>query len=133
MSNPNSPPPAELVGDALLSQGSAFDSEIDYYTDDDGNDGEVNNKIVKPLTKEALEAFNAAQERTGVIYISRIPPGMRPTKVRHLMSVYGDVGRVFLQQEGVSVDHLRSVSFTHILMTFFRSKEDIFTQKIYHK
>jgi ESF2/ABP1 family protein len=57
-------------------------------------------KIVKPLTPEALAAFKAAQERAGVIYISRIPPGMRPSKVRHLMSAYGEVGRVYLQQEG---------------------------------
>ena len=59
-------------------------------------------KVVKPLTPEALAAFKAAQERAGVVYISRIPPGMRPTKVRHLMSAYGEVGRVYLQQEGMS-------------------------------
>jgi ESF2/ABP1 family protein len=59
-------------------------------------------KIVKPLTPEALAAFNAAQARTGVVYISRIPPGMRPPKVRHLMTQYGEVGRVYLQQEGAS-------------------------------
>jgi len=57
-------------------------------------------KVVKPLTPEALAAFTAAKEKTGVIYISRIPPGMRPTKVRHLMSQYGEVGKVYLQQEG---------------------------------
>ncbi len=57
-------------------------------------------KTVKPLTPEALAAFNAAQDKAGVLYISRIPPGMRPTKVRHLMSAYGEVGRVYLQQEG---------------------------------
>ncbi|KAJ7047811.1 hypothetical protein C8F04DRAFT_1205616 [Mycena alexandri] len=64
-------------------------------------------KIVKPLTREALAAFQAAQNRAGVIYISRIPPGMRPTKVRHLMSVYGDVGRVYLQQEDAKRAYLR--------------------------
>jgi len=58
-------------------------------------------KIVKPLTKEALAKFQAIQDRAGVIYISRIPPGMRPTKVRHLMSAYGEIGRVYLQQEGM--------------------------------
>lgn len=58
-------------------------------------------EILKPLTPEALAAFKAAQARAGVIYISRIPPGMRPAKVRHLMSAYGEVGRVYLQQEGV--------------------------------
>jgi ESF2/ABP1 family protein len=59
-------------------------------------------KIVKPLTPEALAAFKAAQDKAGIIYISRIPPGMRPAKVRHLMSAYGQVGRVYLQQEGLS-------------------------------
>lgn len=56
--------------------------------------------VVEPLTPEALAAFKAVKEKTGVIYISRIPPGMRPTKVRHLMSQYGEVGKVYLQQEG---------------------------------
>jgi ESF2/ABP1 family protein len=58
-------------------------------------------KIVKHLTKEALAEFQVIQERAGVIYISRIPPGMRPTKVRHLMSAYGEIGRLYLQQEGM--------------------------------
>lgn len=56
--------------------------------------------VAKPLTAEALAAFEAAQARTGIIYISRIPPGMRPTKVRHLMSGFGEIGRIYLQQEG---------------------------------
>ena len=60
-------------------------------------------KVVKPLTPEDLAAYNAAQERAGIIYISRIPPGMRPAKVRHLMSAYGEVGKVYLQQEGVYI------------------------------
>ncbi|KAI0363564.1 hypothetical protein BV20DRAFT_957983 [Pilatotrama ljubarskyi] len=64
-------------------------------------------KTVKPLTPEALAAFKAAQERAGVIYISRIPPGMQPAKVRHLMSAYGEVGRVYLQQEDAKRAYLR--------------------------
>ncbi|KAF7301246.1 Pre-rRNA-processing protein ESF2 [Mycena indigotica] len=64
-------------------------------------------KVIKPLSPEALAAFQAAQKRAGVIYISRIPPGMRPTKVRHLMSVHGEVGRVYLQQEDAKRAYLR--------------------------
>ncbi|KAI0069109.1 hypothetical protein BV25DRAFT_1866951 [Artomyces pyxidatus] len=64
-------------------------------------------KIVKPLTPEALAAFKAAQDKAGVIYISRIPPGMRPTKVRHIMSQYGEIGRVYLQQEDAKRAYLR--------------------------
>jgi ESF2/ABP1 family protein len=63
-------------------------------------DGFAGPKVVKPLTAEALAVYQAAQNKTGVVYISRIPPGMRPTKVRHIMSQYGEVGRVYLQQEG---------------------------------
>jgi hypothetical protein len=34
----------------------------------------------------------------GIIYISRLPPGMTPQKVRHLMARMGEVGRVFAQR-----------------------------------
>ena len=67
-------------------------------------------KVVKPLTPEALAVFKATKEKTGVIYISRIPPGMRPTKVRHLMGQYGEVGKVYLQQEGESTTILPQVN-----------------------
>jgi ESF2/ABP1 family protein len=82
--------------------------EVEHGDDDDlveGMDPEgffgPSQKVVKPLTPESLAAFRAAQDRAGVIYISRIPPGMRPAKVRHLMNGHGEVGRVYLQQEGV--------------------------------
>ena len=75
--------------------------EIDDMMDSEGYAGPaLPEKVVKPLTPEALAAFNTVQARSGVIYISRIPPGMQPAKVRHLLSQYGEVGRVYLQQEG---------------------------------
>lgn len=73
----------------------------------DGNDeiegSERDDALEEPstLSEEALAQYRKAQERAGVIYISRIPPGMSPNKVRHLMSAYGEVGRVYLQQEGM--------------------------------
>lgn len=65
-----------------------------------GEAGPSTQKIVKPITAEALAEFEATQARAGVVYISRIPPAMRPTKVRHIMSGFGQIGRVYLQQEG---------------------------------
>ena len=78
------------------------DGSVDGLGDgmDLGGFSRLEEKVVKPLTPEALAAFKAAKEKTGVVYISRIPPGMRPTKVRHLMSQYGEIGKVYLQQEG---------------------------------
>lgn len=112
---PVSRPPLPSKPDADDEEASASDSsfdsnaireddpaaEIDDLMDSEGYAGPaLPDKTVKPLTPEALAAFNAAQARSGVIYISRIPPGMQPAKVRHLLSQYGEVERVYLQQEG---------------------------------
>jgi len=35
----------------------------------------------------------------GVVYISRIPPGMTPQKIKHLMARWGEVGRVYAQKK----------------------------------
>jgi ESF2/ABP1 family protein len=92
--------PLELDVNSTLEQETGQDDGLGDGMDVEGFSGP---KIVKPLTPEALAAFKAAQENAGVIYISRIPPGMQPTKVRHLMSQYGEVGRVYLQKEGMSI------------------------------
>ena len=34
-----------------------------------------------------------------IVYISRIPPGMGPAKLKHLMSQYGDTDRVYLARD----------------------------------
>jgi ESF2/ABP1 family protein len=70
---------------------------------DKAEGSEYDDPLAEPsaLSAEALARYREAQERAGVIYISRIPPGMSPTKVRHLMSAYGEIGRVYLQQEGM--------------------------------
>ncbi|KAG7445974.1 uncharacterized protein BT62DRAFT_949914 [Guyanagaster necrorhizus] len=94
----------EGTSDDENEEGADGNQDLEEGMDPDGLSGP---KVVKPLTPEALAAFKAAQDRAGVIYISRIPPGMRPTKVRHLMSAYGEVGRVYLQQEDPRRAYLR--------------------------
>lgn len=49
----------------------------------------------------------------GIIYISRLPPGMTPQKVKHLMSSYGDIGRVYAQRK----DGKSSVLASHALLS----------------
>ncbi|KAM0789102.1 hypothetical protein ACM66B_003158 [Microbotryomycetes sp. NB124-2] len=39
---------------------------------------------------------NKNKTTPGLVYLSRIPPGMGPPKVKHLLSAYGDVGRIYL-------------------------------------
>ena len=45
--------------------------------------------------KDAIEYAETVQKR-GVIYISRIPPFMKPNKVRNCFEVYGEVTRLYL-------------------------------------
>lgn len=67
------------------------DDEPDYDEDDI--------KPVKPLTQKQLLKSQKAAKKTGVIYISRIPPFMKPATLKHYLSPYGDIGRVFLTPE----------------------------------
>lgn len=94
----NDGPGHEEKGDTVT------DEEIEMEMDDEEFENQAAIRpIAKPLTAEALAAFEAAQSRAGIVYISRIPPAMRPAKVRHLMSGFGELGRVYLQQEGVQI------------------------------
>lgn len=55
--------------------------------------------ISKPLTKKNLVASEAAIKRSGLLYISRVPPFMKPTKLRSLLEPYGAINRIFLTPE----------------------------------
>ncbi len=52
-----------------------------------------------PETKDGADAFQKTEDRKGVVYISRIPPFMRVEKLRHLMSQFGSIGRIYLTPE----------------------------------
>lgn len=38
----------------------------------------------------------------GVVYLSRLPQSMNPVKIRRIFSMYGEVGRLYLQPEGMT-------------------------------
>ncbi|KAL8796169.1 MAG: hypothetical protein Q9195_001502 [Heterodermia aff. obscurata] len=52
-----------------------------------------------PLTPKSLLATNTLAQNRGVVYLSRIPPFMRPSTVRHLLSPHGTITRLFLTPE----------------------------------
>jgi ESF2/ABP1 family protein len=111
----SSQPTGSECGDASNRNSDAEDGLVDGM-DPQGFLGPPE-KVVTPLTPEALAAFKAAQDRAGVIYISRIPPGMQPAKVRYLMSTFGEIGRIYLQQEGVCFSFLCFNGFASIIGT----------------
>lgn len=64
--------------------------------------------VSKPLTKKNLVATERAVKRSGVVYLSRIPPFMKPVKVRSLLEPYGQINRIYLEQEDPT-SHTRRV------------------------
>jgi len=64
--------------------------------------------VSKPLTKKNLVATEKAIRRSGVVYLSRVPPFMKPTKLRSLLEPYGAINRIFLTPEDPT-SHTRRV------------------------
>lgn len=72
-----------------------------------GNDKELEDIVsgrtsahkIKPISKKKLERDLKKIEKSGVVYLSRVPPFMKPAKVRSIMSRFGEINRVFLAPE----------------------------------
>ena len=59
-------------------------------------------KKVHRLSLTETEDFNAKLKKRGVVYVARIPPKMTPTKIKRLLSDFGEVTRVYLVEEDPS-------------------------------
>lgn len=68
--------------------------EPNSHSNDEKKDA-AKNKRKKRLLKEAEKA-----DKRGVCYLSRIPPHMDHVKLRHILSQYGDIKRIYLAAEG---------------------------------
>ncbi|KAF9924562.1 Activator of basal transcription 1 [Linnemannia zychae] len=86
------------------------DSRFQLSDDDNAKEEDTSKRVrtkktkkVKPLTPEELEKFQAAREKTGIVYLSRIPPFMKPIKLRHLLGAFGELGRVYLAPEDAKI------------------------------
>ncbi len=52
------------------------------------------------LSAKKLAAHQARYDKRGVVYLSRVPPFMKPAKLRHLLELHGEVLRLYLAAEG---------------------------------
>lgn len=86
--------------------------------------------VNRPLTKKNLIASAEAIKKSGVVYMSRIPPFMKPTKLRSLLEPYGKINRIFLAPEDPTA-HSRRVkaggnkkkSYTEGWVEFVKKKD----------
>lgn len=58
--------------------------------------------ISEPRPKSKSTTSKSKKRKTlvpGIVYISRLPPGMTPQKVKYLMAQWGDVGKIYAQKK----------------------------------
>jgi hypothetical protein len=53
----------------------------------------------KVIDLNEIKKFGQKVDRTGLVYVSRIPPGMGPSKLKHLLSKWGAIGRIYLARD----------------------------------
>jgi len=85
-------------------QDAQDNEEHGYDSADDG----MSRAVSTPLTKKNLVSSAKAVKKSGLIYISRVPPFMKPQKLRSLLEPYGTLNRIFLSPEDPAA-HTRRV------------------------
>jgi ESF2/ABP1 family protein len=71
------------------------EDEEEEGDEDEEDDEDEGLGLDTTLQEEAVDYAQKLQKR-GVVYISRIPPFMKPNKVRSCFEVYGEVTRLYL-------------------------------------
>ncbi|KAJ2747946.1 RNA-binding ATPase activator esf2 [Coemansia sp. BCRC 34301] len=73
---------------------------------DSASDSESNEPSqAKPLIDKDILRAQHTERKSGVVYMSRVPPFMKPIKVRQMLQKYASIGRIYLVEED---DHRRN-------------------------
>ncbi|MEW5297318.1 MAG: hypothetical protein WDW38_006146 [Sanguina aurantia] len=59
------------------------------------------------LSEAKLKRMQMLHDRRGIVYVSRIPPHMKPMKLKQLLEQYGEVGRVYCAPEDAAQRRMR--------------------------
>lgn len=51
--------------------------------------------------EQAAVSDNSEYARRGIVYISRIPPGLTPSSLRDIMQQFGQVTRIYCTPQGI--------------------------------
>lgn len=87
------------------NDGDIADNEETEVTVKSQKESKASKKLgkLKNLTPEQLMKEQKRIKKTGVCYISRVPPYMKPAKLRTILSRFGEIDRLFLKPEDTKV------------------------------
>jgi ESF2/ABP1 family protein len=89
----------EIASKKRSAESSISDEDVDDV-ETNISQNEASGSTSKPKPKTSVKKTKKAKvvRSPGIVYISRIPRGMTPPKIRHLMERWGDVGRLSAQR-----------------------------------
>lgn len=94
------------VNEDMADEESGEMPKIEADEDDDNtenDDEELNDEELKEEAEGDLKEKKVSVGKTclpGIVYLGHIPPRLRPKNMRSMLSLYGEIGRIFLQPEG---------------------------------
>jgi ESF2/ABP1 family protein len=87
------------------------DQEDASGSDDNGSESEPKSRESKITSlRQEAKSYSENLERRGVIYMSRIPPFMKPNKARTLFEQFGIVTRIYLAEEDSQIRKRRKTN-----------------------
>lgn len=104
--------------EVTVDSNNESEKEEDIMNDEDEDEDDEYDKIeqesasskklkLKKLTPEKIAKEEKRIKKTGVCYLSKIPPFMKPSKLRSVLSRFGKIDRLFLKPEDNSIYHKR--------------------------
>lgn len=112
-------------GDDLSGDDDSLDWDLNTFQEEAHKDSSKK----KTLSADKLSKFQSRIDASGVVYLSRIPPFMKPIKLRSLLAKYGKLGRIYLAPEDSKVaakrkkyKHNKRVNYTEGWVEFLDKK-----------
>ena len=63
---------------------------------DDDDDYALQETQTKPLQRDKLAKFKEKVDKSGIVYMSRVPPHLKPLKLRQMLEVHAKLGRLYM-------------------------------------
>lgn len=121
-SDPEESGNSEEEKETTIKKESSENEDVENEEEEDKVDDEESKEGVPKTTKKKkkdhrldiskVDNFNEKLRRRGVLYIARIPPRMNPSKIKSLLSDFGNVIRIYLVEEDPTVRKNRKMNST---------------------
>jgi ESF2/ABP1 family protein len=77
--------------------------EEEEEEDDEDEEEEEKARRIKEKRRKKLQEENAKLKKRGVCYLSRVPPHLKPLKLRQILSQHGEILRIYLAPEDPAI------------------------------